>query len=902
MPFGLSARLRRDLGSGVPFGLSARLRRDLTGSGLRWSSALGTHGLVADYHTRARVDCKADPPTLAGPPLSRAMLSSGPTPAVRAYVAWILRNGRLVWIAALLLAIPATIRTASLYRHLKSDLEELLPRESPSVRALDEMRARLPGMQYLGVVVDTGTAENLAAGERLLDDLAVRVRAYPPGQVREVRTGSAAERRFVEAHAPLYVDLDDLEEIHRRIEARRDYEVEKESGSLLDESEPPPPLEMQDIEDRYDRKVSDKKSESGRFSDAKAHVTLLFLEAGEFTTGADKSRALLERVQGDVKALGGMAAYAPGMRVGYSSDVAIAVEELDALEADLSISSVVVIALEIAVIVFYFRWWRAIAVLFPPLLLATAYAFGVASLPPANVTDLNSNTAFLGSIIVGNGINVGIVLLARYREARRSGLGVEDAIAVGVWGARLGTLAAAFAAAASYASLILTEFRGFRQFGIIGCAGMVASWATAFVLMPPLLRWLDQDVPVARQGQAIMGRVVAVVERWPVPIVGIAVALTVASAVLVSRFDVSSQLEHDFSKLRRVDTWENGDGYWAKKVDTLLGRYLTPTVVLTDSTDAAKAAEKDIRAKVEHGVLEPMVASVRGADDVLPKDQQAKLAVVADIREALTPKIRSLLSDERRKKLDEILGPEDLVALRSEDLPRSFTAGLRERDGTIGRTVLVYPRPSDTLWRAQAIHDYVAALRASGGRVAGSIPLSDDIIASISRDAPIASLASLLGVVVIVLLVLRGRPAALYVIGSLFVGVLWLGGATMLLGVKINFCNFVAYPITFGIGVDYAVNVMTRYVQDGERDVTGAVRSTGAAVGLCSLTTIIGYSSLLLAKNRALYLFGLTAVLGEVACLTAAVVALPALLVAVRTWRSKGSRSGTAVATPEADR
>jgi hypothetical protein len=218
-------------------------------------------------------------------------------------------------------------------------------------------------------------------------------------------------------------------------------------------------------------------------------------------------------------------------------------------------------------------------------------------------------------------------------------------------------------------------------------------------------------------------------------------------------------------------------------------------------------------------------------------------------------------------------------------LPRSFLAGLREKDGTVGKTVLVYPRPSDTLWRADAIHEFVKELR-STGRAAGSIPLSDDIIGSISRDAPIASLASFVGVILIVLVILRGRRAALYVIGSLFVGVLWLAGATMLFHVKINFCNFVAYPITFGIGVDYSVNVMTRYVQDGERDLTGAVRSTGAAVGLCSLTTIIGYSSLLLAKNRALYLFGATAVLGEVACLTAAVVALPALLVCIRRMKT----------------
>jgi uncharacterized protein len=808
---------------------------------------------------------------------------AGPGAPTRAYVAWTLRHGWLLWLVAIAFGVPATLRTVSLYRHLKSDLEELLPRESPSVRALDEMRARLPGLQYLGVVVDTDTPENLPAGEKFLDELATRIRAYPPDMVREVRTGSLAERRFVEEHAPLYVETDDLREVLRRIEARRDYEVTKEQGALLDEDEKPPPLELSDIEKKYDSKVAGNEGERSRFSDATKHLTLLFVEAGEFTTGAEKSRALLDRVKADAAALGGPGAYAPGMRMGYSSDVAISVEELDALEADLSTSSIIVFLLEIAVIVFYFRWWRAIAVLFPPLLLATVYAFGVASLPPVRVTELNSNTAFLGSIIVGNGINVGIVLLARYREARRTGLGVDDALAVGIWGSKLGTLAAAFAAAASYASLVLTEFRGFRQFGVIGGAGLVGSWVTAFVLMPPLLKWLDRDdasaLRAARSGPGIMGRVVAVVERWPVPIVAIALAATAASAFAITRFDVSTRLEHDFAKLRRVDTWKTGDGYWGRRVDDLLGRYVTPTVVMTDSPGAAAEARASLRPSVEHGTLAPMVASVRGIEDVLPQDQAAKIHLVHRIREALTPKIRSLVDEDRRNKLDDLLGPEDLAPLTLEDLPRSFTTGLRERDGSVGRTVLVYPRPSDVLWKSQAIHDFVRELRSTGGRIAGSIPLSDDIIGSISRDAPVASLASFIGVVVIVLLVLRGRREALYVIGALVVGVAWLVGATMLFDVKINFCNFVAYPITFGIGVDYAVNVMMRYVQDGERDVTGAVRSTGAAVGLCSLTTIIGYSSLLLAKNRALYLFGLTAVMGEIACLSAAVVALPALLV-----------------------
>jgi predicted RND superfamily exporter protein len=50
-------------------------------------------------------------------------------------------------------------------------------------------------------------------------------------------------------------------------------------------------------------------------------------------------------------------------------------------------------------------------------------------------------------------------------------------------------------------------------------------------------------------------------------------------------------------------------------------------------------------------------------------------------------------------------------------------------------------------------------------------------------------------------------------------------------------------------------------------------------VALCSLTTILGYSSLLIAKNRALSSFGAVAVSGEVSCLSTAVAVLPAALI-----------------------
>jgi hypothetical protein len=793
----------------------------------------------------------------------------------------------LLWALALAVAVPATWRTGGMYAHLRSELEQLLPRSAPSVIAIDELRARMAGLQHLGVVVDTGTPENLHAGERLLDDLAARVRAYPPGMVRAARTGDATERHFLEDHAPLYMDLTDLETVRTRIEARRDWEASKEQGALLDEDEPPPPLDFDDIQQKYDRRTaSSHRFEDDHFANREQHAALLLIEVGEFDTGRVRSEALLGRVKSDVAALH-PESYAPGLRVGFTSDVAINTEETQALVADLMLSSVVVVVLVIAVIVFYYEWWRSIVILLPPLLLATVYAFALASLWPLHVTELNSNTAFLGSIIVGNGINFGIVLLARYVEERRRGSDVEGALVLGVWGARIGTLSAALAAGVSYASLALTDFRGFRQFGFIGGIGMLLSWVLAFVLMPPLAAWVDRRPALPTRRVAVMPLLVKLLKRHPGPIVVVAALLAAGAAWQVRSFG-PDQIETDFSKLRRADTWKTGEGYWGRKMDALLGTYVTPTVLLADDPEQARAIGRVLAEEKKQPPLDGMIASVRTLDDVVPTDQGRKIAVAETIRDDLTPKIRASLTDAQRKNVDRLLGNGPLVPITASDLPETFTTGLRERDGTVGRTVLVYPKPGHLLWEGPPLAEFVARLRAAaatgllpGGRparVAGSLALSNDILESVRRDGVLASVAAFVGVVVVVLLLLRGSRATPMVIGSLLLGVLWLAGGMMALHVKVNFANFIAYPITFGIGVDYSVNMASRWELDGRGSMAEVVRSTGGAVTLCSLTTIIGYSSLLLAQNRALFLFGLLAVLGEVACLTTAVIVLPACL------------------------
>ncbi|RYE94610.1 MAG: hypothetical protein EOO75_01495, partial [Myxococcales bacterium] len=415
-----------------------------------------------------------------------------------ALLRWILARGVWLWALALLAFLPAAIHTGKLYAGLRSEFDRLLPRDAPSVQALDELRGRLEGLQHLGVVVEADDAAKLPQGERFLDDLAARVAAYPPGLVRSMRTGQQEERAFLEGHATLYLDLEDLRTVRERIEARRDWEVAHAMGTDLDD-DPPPPVAFDDIKQKYEARGG-KKFPSGRFTSAEQRVTLLLLEVGPT---ANAGRELLARVKADIAALGGPAKYAPGLRAGFSGEVAINVEETEALMADLSISSLLVLIAVAVALQAYFRWWAATPLLLAPLLVATAISFGLASLPPFHVRELNSNTAFLASIIIGNGINPGIILLARYLEERRRGLDPRAAMLAAVPASAPGTLTAALAAASSYAALALTQFQGFRQFGFLGGIGMVTAWVLTYLLLPPLVVWVDRGP--ARTGASEAG-------------------------------------------------------------------------------------------------------------------------------------------------------------------------------------------------------------------------------------------------------------------------------------------------------------------------------------------------------------------------------------------------------------
>jgi uncharacterized protein len=821
------------------------------------------------------------------------------------FVKILLARSKWVLFAALVLGIVGGVRTALTYANLRSDLEELLPRTAPSVAALDVARRRLPGLRHLGVVVDTGGPENAEAALRFLADLERRVVDYPEQLVSAVRSGVAEERRFVETYALQFIEPNDVRRLREAVEARRRWEVGRalDLGLVAEWEEPAPVIPLRELEEKYAARAGGKVTfPNDRFLSADERSAVLVIQSASRETSLEADEELLSRVQRDVDALGFPDAYAPAMRLGFAGDVATRVEEARGLAMDLGFSGAFVWVLVIGCIIWFYRSAAAIVILGVPVVLAALYTFGLSALPPFGIRHLNTNTAFLASILVGNGINSGIMLLARYQEELRHGQPLLLALTTGVKETYRPTLAAALAAAAAYASLALTDFRGFSQFGMIGGAGMLVSWLTSYTLVPILTSHLGANMGTRARQPMITPWVAALAIGRPRLVLSIAGGC-VALSLLGIGLRQGTWVETDFSRLRRSDSWVSGERYWGKRMDTTLQRYLTPTVILAGSEAEAERVTEAARGLAERKEAGGLIASVRSTDAVLPPWRAESIEEARQLRAALTPAMLRALEPEERARIEAMLSDASLRPLTAADVPATLAAGLRDTDGRLGRNVLVFPVTGAQTWEADRIAGFARDLRAisseagAGVVATGPLLLSNDLIDAMRRDGPRATAVAFAVVLAVVAFSFRSFRLSAIAVGALIGGVVVMLGVAAWAGQRLNFSNFVALPLTFGISADYSLNVLQRY--QSSRDLDAAVAETGGAVALCSATTVVGFGSLLVAQNGALFSFGALAVAGELAGLCTAALALPAFLA----WRAKaGMELRPSVAVEQSER
>jgi uncharacterized protein len=763
--------------------------------------------------------------------------------------------------------------------HLRTSFAELLPDDDPGVVALTKTQKRMGDISLLLIGISSPERDaNLKYAAFLTDHL-----NHLPKNVCELAAYHVHDLRdFFSRNRWLYLSQNELDEVHDSIRK----EVSRRKNPLfvnLDDDD-----EYEDLK----RRVADRDRLGGRFEDG------YFMRKGDPTAWIAALPPGGLFVENAGEALFNQATrlihdnppttFHSQMRVHVGGPVATALENRAAVERDIlwvTITCVVLVALSIGL---YFRRLRAVPLVAIPPIVGTVFAFALARLAFGY---LNSSTAFLGSIIVGNGINYAIMLTARYEEESVGDRTAKERLSRAIAGVWKGTLLSSVVAAASYGSLVVTSFRGFYQFGIMGASGCLFSWLVTFTLVPAMLLILDRRA-VHEQGRTGPVRL-ALLSRWIERRARLVLAGSMALAVLGvlgCHFMLDDPFEYDFRKLNtRVSKTDEAQSF-DRNLDRLFGRWPSPTLVLADRIEDVEPIRNAIRRQDTAAPGNDVVGQIVTVFDLLPgtaEVQQRKLETIAKIRKLTQDPALAALGEKERRSLDEATPPDNLRVLLPRDLPPLARRPFTEVDGTVGKVALIYPVEHGlSVWNGRdllRIGSVLQHIKLDNGTTvdtAGSAVIFGAMIRSVLRDGPIATAASFLAVMVLIALALRPWRWAALSAGILMIGVVWMVGAAGWVGVRITFLNFIALPITFGIGVEYAVNVTARYRE--RMDIKDAISSTGGAVAMCSWTTIVGYGSLLAAQNHALQGFGAMAILGEIACLGAAIVTLPALLVALR--------------------
>jgi hypothetical protein len=102
------------------------------------------------------------------------------------------------------------------------------------------------------------------------------------------------------------------------------------------------------------------------------------------------------------------------------------------------------------------------------------------------------------------------------------------------------------------------------------------------------------------------------------------------------------------------------------------------------------------------------------------------------------------------------------------------------------------------------------------------------------------------------------------------------------LQIDLNPANMIVLPLIMGIGVDGGVHVVHDSLHQKGRYEIGSTAFSAILVN--TLTTMVGFGAMMIARHRGLYSLGLVLTLGVGACLLVSLVLLPTIL-AMLSWR-----------------
>ncbi|MCK5794297.1 MAG: MMPL family transporter, partial [Anaerolineales bacterium] len=187
--------------------------------------------------------------------------------------------------------------------------------------------------------------------------------------------------------------------------------------------------------------------------------------------------------------------------------------------------------------------------------------------------------------------------------------------------------------------------------------------------------------------------------------------------------------------------------------------------------------------------------------------------------------------------------------------------------------------PSGNIWQDRLFLDqFSSELESVSERSTGMPPIMRALFDIIARDGRNAAMLTLVLVYLILLIDFRSFKYALFAMLPLAVGAVWMIGLMQVFGFQLDMMNVMALPLILGIGIDDGVHVVHRWRLEGPRSARIVLSSTGKAVLLTSLTTMLAFGSMMFSPFRGYASLSYALIFGVGACFFTTIIIIPALM------------------------
>lgn len=622
----------------------------------------------------------------------------------------------------------------------------------------------------------------------------------------------------------------------------------------------------------------------------------------------------------------------PNVQAGVTGAPALSNDEMTAAFHDSGISDVLAFALTLVVMTLAFMRVGKPVLMLGVLAVTLAWSMGVVTLVVGHLTLFS--VMFI-SIVVGIGIDYGIYYLFRYEEEIFLGRNLREALELSAARTGPGMLIGALTAAGTFFVLMLTDFRGIQELGLIAGLAILIAWAGMMTLFPAVLVFVDRrhaDRPRERTPRAHQ------LERIRVPLLDRLV--TFPRAVLIGA-GVATALA--IWAVPRVGFDYNVLNLQARGTESVAWerRILAGTGRSGFNGLSSASSLEELRRKQAAFEKLPSVSDVDSVLRVIPDDQPEKIAIIKSFAPLVAPirvghsspveldRLKKALADIKRR-FDVVAAeagtklPPEVRAVREKtiavirlldrskrdsaeaalnylqaQLYRDFVSkfyGLqrnlspttvtikdvpdelrRKFIGESGR-FLIQVQPKVDIWEKAGAAQFVRELRTVDPDVTGPPVITYEATVLMERAYLTGTLYAFVLVGGLSVLMIRRLRESMLALIPMVLALLWTIGLMQVFGIKFNLANIWGLPLIIGTAAEFGLNVIVSHLEVRAHRGHLLARSAVMGVMLNGLTTMVGFGSLMIASHRGIFSLGLLLTLGSFCGLVASLVVLPVVL------------------------